>query len=142
MTEKQLGAGGKAVRTRLQYHDTIADFCDTDLDPLPKQVQRRAQATDDVDRFARLPKDPMRRAQRKIFPHNLSEVAGCRKVMMQTTVGNQIGDAARALFVDDLADVDAGFANKVATQFEDHIRLPEPLPTFLNTRRKVVADRA
>ena len=122
VAQERRRARGEAVGAGLEHHDEVP-WCASASSM--RSASRSSgvhsgpttEAISRVGRCTRLPID-----DRIVLADHLAEVAGRREMMVQAAVGDEEDLAARDLAVDDAADVDAGFADQVAAEFDDELR--------------------
>ena len=119
MPEKGLGAGTRAIGTRLENDNQIIWVGHGQGHLVGQNVERGAQGADDAGYLGLLGVHLRAHGGRVILADHLAEIARCREVMVQSAIDHQKNLATRHLAVDDPGDVNACFANQVAAQLDD-----------------------
>ena len=125
MPEKGLGAGTRAIGTRLENDNQIIRVRHGHEHLVSQNVERGAQGADDAGHLGLIGVHPRAHGNRIILADHLAEIAGRREAMVQAAVDDQEHTAALNLAVDDAADVDAGLADEIAPEFDGQPGLGE-----------------
>src|SRR4051794_27792950 len=121
MTEKGARARAQAISAGLEHHDQVTDLCMSELHLVGDEVERRAQRPDHARSLAVAAVHAVADDHGIVLANDLPEVAGGREMVMQAAVDDQEHLAARDLAVDDARDVDAGLADEITPELDDHV---------------------
>ena len=121
---KEIGRGRAcSVSASAKHSDNISHISSRKLSFVCEPIKRRTQAADNIGHFVPLCVKSACDRDWIIAAHNRAEIAGGSELMMQPSVGHEIGDAVAYLTVNYAREINACFTDKKTPKFQTKLCL-------------------